>query len=158
MLRLLFFLLALNTYAHPFYVSVMEVHYNKEAQTLECALKIFTDDLENAIGDFEGKPILNLGTNNEPVDADARVWNYIQQHIKLDGHQLQYVGREGDLDAQWIYFEVPLKNIKEAQWTWTGLIHVLPSQKNILQIHLGDKQQTFIFDRRKQTQRIGILP
>ncbi len=155
-LSYLFF--ALTTSAHPFYLSVLEVHHNTSENTLECALKIFTDDLENAISDHSGKPLLNLGTSIEPDDADERIWDYIIAHINMQNHQLHYVGREGDLDAQWIYFEIPLTNQATATLSWSSLIHVLPSQKNILQLHTQNSQQTFIFDRRKTKHTLQFQP
>ncbi len=158
MYKLLLFLFAISANAHPFYVSILEIHYNQTENTLECALKLFTDDLENAISDYEGTPMMNLGTSTEPDDADKRVWNYVNAHVQLNNHQLHYVGREGDVDAQWIYFEIPLQKNSDAVFTWSTLIHILPSQKNILQLHMNDSQQTFIFDRRKTKHTLSLQP
>lgn len=148
--------IAASVQAHPFYVSILEMHFNPKTEVMECAIKLFTDDLEHAIGEHSGEKIYNLGSNHEPNNADVRVWRYVEDKLALSGHTLNFVGREGDVDAQWIYFEAYLPDVQELELQWETLIHALPSQKNILQLHFDGKQRTFIFDRRNTRQSIPL--
>src|SRR5688500_14334850 len=44
--------------AHPYHISVAEIKYNPKTQSLEIALKLFTDDLEETLSKLAGKPVL----------------------------------------------------------------------------------------------------
>ena len=153
--------------AHPFYVSVLEIHRNAQTGKYECAMKLFTDDLELAIQMHSGYKGLNLGGQTEHPDADSVVWAFVHSHFEIETSAmksssqskknplsenngiLHFVGKEGNVDAQWIYFEFewdgdPQKTIIR----WNSFIGLLPGQKNILHLHTGNKVKTYIFDKK----------
>ena len=94
---------------HPFHVSVTELIFNPSTNHWEMSLKIFTDDLENALKRNYDTGILNLGTNDENDKANDFIVRYLSEKLtmKVDGTpvEMEYIGREGDLDAQWMYIE-----------------------------------------------------
>jgi hypothetical protein len=145
----LFISLSSLSIAHPFYVSVLEMRFNPLNHSLECALKIFTDDLENALEHSLGAKKLYLSETREHPEADSLIWRYIQQRLKMNALPMTYVGREGDIDAQWMYFEIALpKNTENIELKWSTLIEVLPGQKNILHWKGVGKQRMYIFDKK----------
>lgn len=148
---LLSFFISINflSIAHPFYVSVLEMRFNPQTNSLECALKIFTDDLEKALEHTLEAKKLYLSETREHPDADTLIWHYIQQRIRANALPMTYVGREGDIDAQWMYFEILLpNNTVDIELKWNTLIEVLPSQKNILHWQGVTKQRMYIFDKK----------
>ncbi len=146
-----------SVWAHPFYVSVLEMRYNEKSNTLECALKLFTDDLETAIEQSMGHNKLFLSEQREHHAADSLIWKYVSQRIKINNKPLRYVGREGNIDAQWIYFEIPVDPKDEhSLLLWNTFVEVLPGQKNILHFRLGANQQTYIFDKKNTSQNLSL--
>ncbi|NEN23904.1 hypothetical protein G3O08_10375 [Cryomorpha ignava] len=108
---LILFLGMLNVSAstHEFYVGMTEIRYSENSQSYQITLKLFTDDLENAIYKASGDS-LNLGNPKELPQSDNLISNYLRKHLSLeDGNEnpltLNDVGRETELDVTWIYFE-----------------------------------------------------
>jgi len=93
--------------AHPYYVSVTEVEYERRTGELGISCKFFTDDLEEALkGAGDGKADLLGG------DADRnrkRVEAYLQAHFQLSNAgqplKLAFLGMEHGIDATWCYLE-----------------------------------------------------
>ena len=108
---LFLFLGMLNTSAtmHEFYVGITEIRYSENSQSYQITLKLFTDDLENAIHKDSGDS-LNLGNSKELPQSDKLIFNYLKEHFSLEVENgntlyLNDVGRETELDVTWIYFE-----------------------------------------------------
>lgn len=148
---------------HQFYVSILEVNPNPSSGRLECALKIFTDDLELAIKEEEGASGLNLGSAREKSEAGDVVNKYIRAHFLIVNQKrplnINFIGREGDADAQWIYFEVlfPSNSLPDAVTIkWTSLLNLLPGQKNLLHLYPSPNTRTFIFDQEHARQIIPL--
>jgi hypothetical protein len=92
--------------AHPFHVSVAEIEYNSVSKKLECALRIWPEDLEKALNKSSTEKIDLDATK----DIDKRIFKYMQSKIKIadDGKvaKLIWVGKEMDIKQGWLYFEV----------------------------------------------------
>ncbi|HEY8403765.1 MAG TPA: DUF6702 family protein [Flavobacteriales bacterium] len=111
MKRFLILLLLLPLYsatAHKFYVSKTVIEYNPRSEAFEIMCKIFTDDLELAIGSTDENPI-RLGTSKEPANADALIEEYVRKHFKIKYNDepvhLAFIGKEAEADLTYIYFE-----------------------------------------------------
>lgn len=160
-LVLFLFVLNANLFAHPFYVSILEVNVNNKSKTLECALKIFTDDLESTLQAMYNSVPLHISTQNETNYTDSLLIAYLKTHVVIQQQkklEFKYIGREGDLDAQWIYFEFPLNNTKSNfEITWSSLIDFFPSQKNILYFELNGARKTHIFDSNTKSATFKLI-
>ena len=109
-----FLITSLLSVAHPFFVSMTDINYNKTDKTLEVSVRIFTDDLENTIRKYHQGDIDIL----HPADQKAMngyVDAYIRKHLglKADGKTtaMSFVGYEQESESIWSYFEI--KNIPE---------------------------------------------
>lgn len=95
-------------FGHPMYVSITDVEYNKETKGLEIAIKLFIDDLEEALK-AEGTGNLYLGTEKESPNADEYLSRYLMKNfdIKVNGTAmaLSVLGKEPDKDVMWVYVE-----------------------------------------------------
>jgi hypothetical protein len=141
-----FLLLPLLSFnAHKFYVSNTIIEYSAQNQSYGITVKMFTDDLENAIG---GESI-HLGEENEAINAGALVENYINAHFKLkfndQDQMLSYIGKEVENDLTICYFEMMQStDFHSLKIDNTILLELFPEQKNIVSLTVGGKSQTLI--------------
>lgn len=142
-MKQLFFILILSTVTfgfttnenHDYFVSIAEVDYFPAKKELQVAIRIFTDDLELAI-QKDGKR-LYLDTSKEIKDADVYIQKYMNKNFQLKANDkiqtLEYVGKEYNDDATWIYFkyiELP-KKTKSIIIKNSVIIAVHPKQTNM---------------------------
>jgi hypothetical protein len=140
------FLGAAATAAHPVYLSVTELHYKPEKQSIEIAMKVFSDDLSTALSAAEGEAI-EIGTEREPKEATTIINKYIRQYFSLsaNGQKLnyEYIGREierSDFFALWLYFEVKnVPNLKTLTISNSILFELFSSQNNIISVRQGSQ-------------------
>ena len=130
---------------HPYYVSVTELEWNAKEKSLELSIKIFTDDLEEALGKTGAKGDLIRG---DLAQNRARIESYIQKHlqIRVNGKPipLKILGYENNTDATWSYFqgtctEPPVK----IEVTNDCLYEVKDQQVNIMHLKSGEFRKSF---------------
>jgi hypothetical protein len=123
--------------AHPIYLSTTEIDYNKKAKTLEIAIKVFSDDLQEALTKEAGEPV-EIATDREHKDATALIIDYLTDHfiVEINGKQkpFRYLTRrvvQDDFYATWILLEVPkVGNIKSFRLKNDILIEEKDGQQN----------------------------
>jgi len=143
-------LLAFISIAHPFYVSVTDLHYNDKEKMVEVSIRIFTDDLEKTLKNNFNKNIdLTHPTNKTEVN------NYINQYIlnKLNikinnsNAKMKYVGYEIQQESAWCYFEIDnVSSIQSVAITSTLLYDYQPNQINIFHITYNGKEKSYKLD------------
>ena len=134
--------------AHPIHLSTTEVDYNKKAKSLEIAIKIFSDDLGEALSEEQGVTV-EIGTDREHKDATALITKYLKEHfvIELNGRfkPFRYITRENvreDFYSTWILLEVPkVTKIKSLKL------------RNDILIEYNSRQQNYVKFREDKTQR-----
>lgn len=143
--------------AHPIYISLLEMRPNPSSGTLECAMRIFSDDLELAVKQWSPR------SGEMPRSYQDRIWPYIRSHFHCQGKEgqaeLHLVGLEGDPDAQWIYFEIRFadKTIpRRLEVQWTTLLQAFPGQRNMLHLEKGNGMSTYIFESGNSRQTIEL--
>jgi hypothetical protein len=94
---------------HPYYVSMTEIHHRATEGKLEIAVRIFTDDFEQAVrGDCQCKVDLSAAPN---ANTGKLLHAYIQKHlhVKIAGgttdQALTYLGYEKEEESTWVYLE-----------------------------------------------------
>ncbi len=147
-----------NVVAHPFYVSVCQIDYNSDTNSLEITLKLFTDDLESALIGNDAEE-LYLGTEKEVESADSLISAYIVKHLSIDvegkRQAWQYLGKEVDIDATWCYLEiteVPVLN--ELKLSSRIFLESFETQQNIIHVAVGKRKKSLLLDRGETS---GIL-
>ncbi len=121
---------------HPFYLSVAELTYNAKSQTLQASVKLFTNDIEDALKKIYKQPVdLINGKDKEAINK--LLLDYIQKRflVKADGKTLTFnlIGFENEEEAVWVYLES--KNLaapKKLEVENTLLFDFLKSQINIV--------------------------
>lgn len=156
MKKLLFLFLALpllSAAPHKFYVSKTIIEFNPRSASYEVTCKIFTDDLEKALGEAAENKI-RLGTDREVSNADELIEKYITQHLKIDYNNqpvtLSFIGKEAEADLTACYFEfVRLQEYNTISVENTILYEHFPDQKNIVDIRANASTKTIILTRER---------
>lgn len=132
---------------HPIHLSLCEIHYNTNSQKLEISLKIFLDDLEEALM-LKGHPSLYIATPKEIASADEKIFDYVASQFYItEGPKsisYQWVGKElsEDLTAIWCYFESEkINQIQELKFKNCILMELFGDQKNILHAYLSKSEK-----------------
>jgi hypothetical protein len=149
---LVFIVSAQAANAHKFYVSITQVNYNQETKSIEVTLKLFTDDLELATSNFSKTPIKIVNAE----DGDAAIANYIAQKFSIAINNqiksLSYIGKELENDVSWCYLEIKnLSNIKSIKINNSIFTEQFPDQKNLVNIHVLDKEESAILTKNTTT-------
>ena len=79
----LFVSLLSSLWLHPFYLSIMQLDYRPQSQSVEIALKVFTDDLETAL-QARGVAAPALGQPEQAEGAPAALAAYLRESIQLE--------------------------------------------------------------------------
>ncbi|MFC5411417.1 DUF6702 family protein [Larkinella bovis] len=142
--------------AHPVHTSVTQMQYNVAEKTFEVSLRIFTDDLEEA---------LTKENNNQRVhlsDKDTNgplIERYLRKHFGLTtpGRQrkpFKYLGKEAEVDATWIYVEIPYSEpVQGSSLQQSVLLDLFDDQINLVNVSYLSEKKTVLF-RKNTTQQV----
>jgi len=133
--------------AHKFYTSFAQVEYNDERKTVEVALRIFADDLENILTKRHGKPV-RLGKTD---GAAKLVFDYLKDFFQLknrDGaaKEFEWVGMEAKGDLAWLYFEAKMpEGVTSASLRNRLLLDFSDEQVNIVHLKADGRKADLVF-------------
>lgn len=133
---------SLSLQAHPFYVSICDINYNTQNQSLEISIRLFTTDIEKTMDDW-GAEKLYLGEQNESPKADSVLAAYLPTVLEIKTDEkatppFQYLGKEVEGEMCWIYIEVPnIPAFEQASVSNRILFQSFPTQTNL--IHFNNK-------------------
>ena len=139
------FLLFSSSSFHPIYVSSTEVDYKAKDKKIEIAIKIFSDDLQEAITKEKQKHV-EIGTDREHKDATQFIIDYLKTNFKfkVNGKMVDYnfVHRKlvkKDFFAMWIILEInKVKKVKSLELFNNILIPLHSTQQNIVTFRYND--------------------
>jgi hypothetical protein len=132
--------------AHEFHLSLTEIKHNAESKSLEISLKLFTDDLQVALQQA-GAPKMELGTENEPPEANELIESYLKAHFKLtvNGKPIDfiYLGKEAELDAIWCFVEVKgVSKIQTLEVQNSCMIEAFEDQTNMVNLNINGRKKS----------------
>lgn len=144
--------------AHPFYVSIFQIDFNKENQSIEISVKTFADDLLLGLKNT-GVSKIYLGETKENPKTDEFIYNYLKANFKLkvNGKLVDYsfVGKEIETDVVWTFLEVEgITELNEMEVECSLLTEVQKTQSNIIQINNGDGIKSLLLNKRKTVDSI----
>lgn len=153
-LTLLLVFISLAFSEHKFYVSLVQLDHNEKDTLLEITMKIFTDDLENAL-EVQSGLLLKLGTQHELPESDSILVKYISDNfkLKLNGQDLiiNYLGKEVDLDVTWCYLEVSgVEFIEKMEIIDKMLTEIFEDQSNLIKVKYKGKESAALLNRSRQ--------
>jgi hypothetical protein len=147
--------LLFSGFRHEFHSSLTQVQYNRVAQTLEVSIRMFTDDLEAAITKENNKSF-----HVDYPEADQMVTKYVLNHFKLQDtknnkKQVNYVGKETDVDVTWVYLEIKVEGNVKLRLQNSLLMELYSDQTNIVNLKNGDNKRTYLFYPEEAEQEIA---
>ncbi len=144
--------------AHEFHTSLAQINYNKTTQSFEVSLRVFTDDLEAALTLENQQKKVTIDQNI----ADHIIQQYLDKHFALlngqnEKKEMNYVGKEIEVDVTWIYIEIPVKDNLSGLRILNSIFNELfADQVNIVNFKYLDTATTLLFKSNQTTHRAGI--
>lgn len=142
-LCLLFFLVS---FKHPFYLSVTELKYNSSQGVLQGSVKLFINDIEDALKKINGKTTDLVNPVDTPKTNEI-LKTYLQKRflIKVNGVDKTYelLGFEKEQEAIWLYIE--LKNCpppKKLDLENSILYDYIKEQTNIVHVDMNGETKS----------------
>ena len=138
---LLLFISSFQKVKHPFFVSVIDINYKQKERALQLSVKLFTNDLEDALRRTSKKNIDILNPISK-AETDSILFNYISKRLNITINSkkqtLNFIGYEKEEEAIWTYLE--MKNsaqTKKINIDTKLLYDFLPQQINIVHIDIN---------------------
>jgi len=151
-LIILFILASVSfTSAHKYYLSVTDIEYVKEKESVQIITRIFIDDFERLLRQRYDKNI-TLNVENESNNIDKYIEKYLTRKIKIsinDNYKdLIFIGKEYKEDMVVCYLEIDnVNSIASFKITNNLLYDVFDDQKNMIKTHINSKHKNFILTK-----------
>ena len=150
-IAILFLLFTLAFSSHKYYLSLTQIEYNKDQDSLEVIINVFMDDIEFAINK-EYSVDLRLTTKQELEDVDSYFQKYLRKNLRfLVNKELvnyNFIGKEYEGDLVYFYLEV---NVSDRPITLevfnTILVTYFEQQQNIIKFKNGSDRQSKILSK-----------
>lgn len=146
---LIIFLIPIFAFSmHKYYISLTNIEYKKENNSLQITVKLFIDDLQETINNtYNTNHELTL--QNERSVVDSLIVKYSTDHFKIELNETAtkylYLGKEYDSDVVYLYFEIEnIQNFYTIGIQNNMLIEFFPEQKNIVKLNINKKKKSFI--------------
>jgi hypothetical protein len=152
LLRKSFLILVLPLFAftviHKYYVSVTQIEFVKEKESLQIISRIFIEDLEDVL-QLRYKEDLIIKKENEAPDVNFYIERYLKGKLifKINGEEkaFNYLGKEIDNDIVVCYLEIlDIKEITTFEIQNLVLFDLYAEQQNVVRTNINSKNKSFI--------------
>lgn len=135
-------MVSMMSFVHPFFVGVTEIAWNAKSGKIGVSIKVFTDDIQDAL--YKSEKVKFQSTQQNESNKLA-LNNYVKKHFaikiadkkgKLNSIEIRLLGWEIEEESTWIYFEYEgskhTKNAKQIAVSNELLFENIPSQIHIV--------------------------
>lgn len=142
----LFLLISLFSFKHPFYLGVTDLKYNAREKALQGAVKLFTNDLEDALKKVHGRTIDLI--NPKDTAETARILRaYLDKHLAFTINNqvrtFEFVGFEQEQEAVWMYLEIKNCPLPKKISVQNSLLYEhLKDQSNIIHLEVNEVKKS----------------
>jgi hypothetical protein len=141
------------TGAHKFYVSVTQIEYVKEKESVEIVMRIFIEDLEKLLRERYDKNI-TLNASKSEKQIDSYIENYVAKKvlIKVNNNPLdfKFLGKEYEDDIVFCYLEIEdVSEITDFEISNTLFFEVFKEQQNIIKTNINTEMESFVLTSQK---------
>lgn len=148
----------ISFFAHDFHVSVTNAEYKEDKDELQISMKVFIDDLEDALSELHDMRVRLEDAGKNP-ENDSLVFSYIREKFRLtSGEQLlelDYVGHETELDICFIYMEVVGFEVENELSIGNSLFFDrFDDQSNIVNIRYRGEVYSIFLDRHHPVKKV----
>ncbi|GAA4290182.1 DUF6702 family protein [Aestuariibaculum suncheonense] len=147
-LLVLAFSLSAFTADHKYYISVTQIDYVEDKQSVQIISRIFIDDFEKLLRERYDENI-TLAGQEESASVDVYMDKYLKEKlmIKINGkpENLKFIGKAYDVDIVKCYLEIEkVKHIESIEISNEVLFDVFSEQQNIVKTNINSKQKSVI--------------
>ncbi len=133
---------------HQYYISLCEIEYVEEKESIQIIIGFFIDDLELSINN-ENEQQLDFFTKSKATDSLCM--RYLGKHLKVSVNQefkpFDFIGKEFEDDIVRFYLEINnIEYLNSIEITNTALIQYFDKQKNIVKIKTKEMHNTYYLD------------
>ena len=139
------------TVMHKYYISVTQINYIEEKQSVQITSRIFIDDIENVLRNRYDETV-TLAGKDEPKEVDKYVEQYFKEkfliHINGKSTLINFLGKEYDGDIMRCYLEIEnVKDIETFEVSNQVLFDLFQDQQNIIKTKIYTKQKSVILTK-----------
>ena len=143
---------------HKYYISVTEVDYVKDKQSVQITSRIFIDDFEKVLRERYNENIVLAG-KEETKDVNKYIETYLKSKISVrindNDMNLIFIGKEYDIDIIQCYIEIQnVKQVNSIEITNEVLFDLFEDQQNMIKTKINSKQKSFLLN---QNNKIAVL-
>lgn len=165
MIRVILMCLFIVSSTHDIHFTKSTIDYNEETQTLQVVMNVFTDDLELSIERSHEGLDLEIGGENQHELTDSLVADYLIDHIiyknGLQDVNFNFIGFEYDYDICYLYLESDTFTVKLQNEFYISVpmfFEFYDDQENVVDLHLLEKDESFIFTRQSSSYNFQRTP
>ena len=161
-MKLLYFCLfcllsCLPAQAHKYYVSVTNFYYDSSQRQVKIGLKIFFDDLENAIARTGDKKIrVCQGKPGKEKEVLKSIEKYVKEHlfVRIDQKEIPWrlESKKCDSESAFLYLKaIESDRPEQVEIRNDILMEVFPEQRNIVQFNVEGTLQSTLLSRGRES-------
>ena len=140
---------------HKYYISVTEVDYIKDKQSVQITSRIFIDDFEKVLRERYNENVVLVG-KEETKEVNKYIQTYLRSKIRvrINNHDMNliFIGKEYDIDIIQCYIEIQnVKQINSIEISNEVLFDVFEDQQNMIKTKINSKQKSFLLNQNNKT-------
>ncbi|UAB75938.1 DUF6702 family protein [Mesoflavibacter sp. SCSIO 43206] len=143
----IFFLCSFNT-LHKYYVSITQIEFVKEKQSVQIISRIFIDDFESVLRKRYDKNItLDRGDDETQIDDYIKKYLLTKIEISINNKEVipNFIGKKYDDGIMHCYLEIEnIKSISTFQIKNKVLFDMFEDQKNVIRTNINNKNKTVV--------------
>ena len=143
----IFFLCSFNT-LHKYYVSITQIEFVKEQQSVQIISRIFIDDFESVLRKRYDKSItLDRGDDETQIDDYIKKYLLTKIEISINNKEVipNFIGKKYDNGIMHCYLEIEnVKSISTFQIKNKVLFDMFEDQKNVIRTNINNKNKTVV--------------
>ena len=145
---------------HAIYLGVIQVLHEKAQERAEVNVKVFTDDMQNALRnafeDYEVIPEEEICARQQGLLAA-----YFAEHLNFDvngtGVEMNLKSCTKENDVYWLIFDMPCP----AHWSKLHVeadffMELFPTQSNVVSLHHGEERRFFRLTNKQPEQEVAF--
>ncbi len=138
---------------HKFYVSVTQIEYKEQQQSLQMISRVFIDDIEDLIKERYDKS-LTIDNTKENPELDQYLKKYFGQklNIIINGKNVSFtfIGKEFEDDLIIVYLEIEnISSLETIKISNEVLMDLFEEQQNIVHVKKGSQRKSLILEKGK---------
>lgn len=134
--------------AHKYYVSVTDIEYVKELESVQISSRVFIDDFEKMLRDrYDEKITLDIGKDESHIDVyiNRYLKNKFKVKINNQEQEFEFLGKEYEDDLVYFYLEITdVSEVNSFEIVNQVLFDVFEDQQNLIKTKINSKNKSFI--------------